>query len=488
MKGEDFEELAREFSEDPSAKVNGGSLGYFTALQMVYPFEEAAFHHAVGEVSMPTRTRFGYHLIKVEDRRPSLGEVEVSHILIRGDEKAEKQINDVYDQLQQGANWDSLCSKYSQDPSTKENGGRLRAFGTGALASAPKFEEAAFAIKEIGAISKPVQTSFGWHIIRLERIIPLPPFEELKASLEKRVARDDRIALSKSIAEQKRRKKYNYQEDKLLEKNLQLLADSSLVQGNWRAGKTNALPTDPLFSVDKKVFRVSDFEAYLLKNQAESKMEPAAYIHDLFNQFVEGLLAEIEDTSLQQENPEYKNLVNEYREGILLFNIMEEEVWNKASNDSLGQRNYYNENLNKYLAELRVNARIFLTEDRTFRDAMKVKIDRGDSLTKEDIKKFKLVVNFKAYEKGESMAIDLITWTVGLHTAEAEGMYYLVEVEKLIPPGQKKFEEVRASIISDYQDQLEREWLQKLRAKYSVKVSGKGKKKAVAELTQKEKS
>lgn len=489
INGDDFEKLAREFSEDPSVKMNGGSLGYFSALQMVYPFEEAAFNLAVGEVSPPVRTQFGYHLIKSEDRRPSRGEVEVSHILIRGaDEKAEAQIKDIYDQLQQGALWDSLCAEYSQDPGTKDKGGRLRPFGTGALASAPKFEDMAFSLEEVGSISKPVLTSFGWHIIRLEKIIPLPAFEELKASLERRVARDERMAISKTIVEQKRRKKYNYQADALLEKKLGLLTDSSLVKGAWTIDKTKAQAKDPIFLVGDKKYTMGDFTHYILNNQAPSKMNPSAYLHQLYNQFVDETLAEVEDKSLQQENPEYKNLVNEYREGILLFNIMEREVWNKASEDSLGQRKFYDENLNKYLADLRVNARIFSTGDKEFRDAIKTKIADGDSLSKEEIKKFKAVVNFKPYEKGESIAIDLISWTVGLHTAEADGMYYLVEVDKLIPPGRKKFEEVRAGIISDYQDQLEKEWLTKLRAKYPVKVYTKGKKKAIATLTGKEKS
>ena len=487
--GEDFEKLAKEFSEDPSAKMNGGSLGYFSALQMVYPFEEAAFNLEVGEVSPPTRTQFGYHLIKTADRRPTRGEVEVSHILVRGaDEKAEAQIKDIYDQLQKGALWDSLCAKYSQDPGTKDNGGRLRPFGTGALASAPKFEEMAFSMEEVGSISKPVLTSFGWHIIRLEKIIPIPPFEELKASLERRVARDERMAISKTIVEQKRRQKYNYQEDHLLEKKLVLLADSSLIEGQWARDKTKVQATDPLFTIGEKKFTIGDFEDFIISTQESSKLKPSAYVHELYDRFVGETLAEVEDRSLQRENPEYKNLVTEYREGILLFNIMEREVWNKASEDSLGQRKFYDENLNKYLADLRVNARIFSTEDKDFRDSVKTKIVNGDSLSKEDIKKFKAVVNFKSYEKGESVAIDLISWTVGLHAVEADGMYYLVEVDKLVPPGQKKFEEVRAGIISDYQDQLEKEWLNKLRAKYPVKVYTKGKKKAIATLTGKEKS
>ena len=488
MQGEDFEKLAREFSEDPSAKMNGGNLGYFSALQMVFPFEEAAYSQSVGEVSNPIRTQFGYHLIKVFDKRPSSGEVEVSHILIRGtDDSARKLIDDVYSQLQRNVNWDSLCVKYSQDPGTKDNGGRLRPFGLGALASAPKFEEVAFSLEKPGSISKPVQTSFGWHIIRLERKIPLPPFEELKASLEKRVARDERMAISKTLAEERRRKKFNYQESPLLKNRLELLSDSSLIEGNWRIDKTvNDL--DELFSIEGKPVFIKNFAAYIVSNQSPNKMSPNAFIQTLYNQFVEERLAAIEDIKLQQANPAYRKMVNEYREGILLFNIMEKEVWNKASTDSIGQRRFYDAHPEKYKAELRVEARIFSTEDDKFRDLMKMKIEKGDSLSRSDMKRFKSIVNFRSYEKGDNKVIDQISWSVGLHQLDTEGMYYLVEVSRLVPPGRKNFEEVRASVISDYQDLLEKEWISELKNKYPIKVNAKGKRKVIEELISKEKS
>lgn len=485
--GEDFEKLAREFSEDPSAKINGGNLGYFSALQMVFPFEEAAYHMNVGEISNPIRTQFGYHLIKVFDKRPSSGEVEVSHILIRGsDDNAEKIIDDVYNQLQKDRNWDSLCAKYSQDPGTKDNGGRLRPFGLGALASAPKFEEAAFSLEEPGSVSRPVQTSFGWHIIRLERKIPLPPFEELKASLEKRVARDERMTLSKALAEERRRKKFNYQETPLLKNKLSQLADSSLIMSNWRLNKTGVNESEVLFTIEGKPVSVKDFASYLVSNQSPSKMTPGDYLQSLYDQFVDKKLASIEDMKLQQEYPAYRKLVNEYREGILLFNIMEKEVWNKASADSIGQRKYYDAHPEKYQADLRVEARIFSTEDEKFRDLIKVKLERGDTLTRDDTKRFKGIINFRSYEKGDNKVIDLISWSIGVHQLETDGMYYLVEVSELVPPGRKRFEEVRSSVISDYQDWLEMEWISGLKKKYPIKVNAKGKKRAIEKLITKE--
>ncbi len=487
MGGESFEKLAREFSEDPSAKSNGGSLGYFSALQMVYPFEEAAYHLKVGEISKPVRTRFGYHLIKVEEKRPSRGEVEVSHILIRGSgEEAKSTIDEVYKKLKENADWNEMCSEYSQDPGTKDNGGRLKPFGPGALASAPKFEEIAFTMSKPGEISEPFQTSFGWHIIRFEKKIPLPSFNDLEVSLKRRVARDERMSISKSEEVEKRKKELHYRESPETMNRIATLADSSLIKGKWDYNPAEDREL-ALFSLDDEPYTLENFKNYIIINQSPTNISPTIYIKQLYDQFVEECLSKMEDIKLQKENPEYQNLVNEYREGILLFSIMEKEIWNKASEDTLGQRDYYNKNMNSYGAGLRVEARIFSATAKEVIDSAKIKIMAGDTLKAGDLKEFKSVTNFRAYEKGDHAAIDKINWTVGLHQAEAEGMYYLVEVNSLIPPGIKKFEEARASIISDYQDKLEKDWIAQLKNKYKIKVNSKGKKMAILELTTKNK-
>ncbi len=481
--GEDFEKLAREYSEDPSAKTNGGSLGYFTALQMVYPFEEAAYRLEKGEISNPVKTRFGYHVIHVEDKRPSSGEVEVSHILVRGeDNKAKETTYDVYSQLQKGGDWEKLCNTYSHDNNTKNNGGRLRPFGPGALASAPQFEAVAFSLKEPGSISSPFQTSFGWHIVRLEKKISLPPFSELEASLRRRVARDERLSIARSIIIEQRKTKLNYKQQDAAKDLIKLFADSSLTKGNWQMNQLKSNANDVLFTIAEKKYSVNEFGQFIESNQSAQGGDAKRYVLQLFDQFVDESLAEIEDIQLQQSNPEYRNLANEYREGILLFSIMEQEVWNKASEDSVGQRRYYESHTQQYQAGERIEARIFSTAKRNVRDSTYLLMNDADTFSVSDLKDVK-VADFRAYEKGGHKAIDEINWTIGVHKADAEGMYYLVEVSRLVASGLKKFEEVRAVIISDYQDYLEKEWIAQLRNKYAVKINGKGKKKVISELT-----
>jgi len=487
LNGESFEKVAAEISEDPSAKYNFGNLGYFTAMQMVYPFEEAAYNTQPGEISAIVRTQFGYHLIKVFDRQPARGEVEVSHILLRAsspdDSKVKGKIFEVYDQLKAGREWDEVCSEYSEDPATKNNGGRLRPFGIGALASVPEFEAMAFAMKQPGEISDPFQSNIGWHIIRLEKKIPLLPFSEMEPALKRKLSRDERLQISKQALSNKRRREYQFSEDGATKEKIFEQADSSLILGSWRFHGNEALKSQTLFTIQNQPTTASDFFQYIRNNQVPTSLSPSAYMNQLYESFADEKIMTAEEEKLLIEHPEYKNLLNEYREGILLFDIMEQEVWNKASADTLGQRKFYEANKAKYQAGERLEARIFSAADKSVIQEVMVKVSAGDSLTSNDLKKFKSIQPFRLYEKKDSKVIDRINWTSGLQETELDGQVYMVEVKRLVAPGEKNFEEARSNVISDYQDQLENQWIIELKKKFPVKVNNKGKKFVFAELT-----
>ena len=488
VSGEDFGKLAREFSEDPSAKSNDGSLGFFTAMQMVYPFEAAAYKTKVGDISQPVRTRFGYHIIKVFDRQPARGEVEVSHILLRtgtsNDAKVKNTIFEIYDQLKGGRKWDELCSEFSEDNATKSAGGKLRPFGIGALPSVPEFEKVAFALQQPGDVSDPFQSSIGWHLIRLERKIPILSFKEMEPALKRRVSRDERLQISKTSLMAKRKKELGFVEGDAVQQ-IKSFADTSLVKARWKFRGEEALKSQTLFSIESKPVLVGEFIAFIYKNQVNSALSPEAFLNQLYEKFVEEKLNKREEEILVVQHPEFRNLLNEYYEGILLFSIMEKEVWNKASEDSTGQHKFYDQNQSNYAAGDRLEARIFSTDDKVFLEEMQLKISKGDTLTKADIKKFKSVQNSRPFEKGENKIIDKISWSIGIHQAEADGIYYLVEVARLVPPGIKTFSEARAQVISDYQDNLEKNWINELKIKYPVKINSKGKKFALTELKNK---
>lgn len=484
--GEDFEKLARELSEDPSAKYNGGDLGYFTALQMVFPFEDAAYKTPVGDVSSIVRTRFGYHLIKVKDRRPTRGEVEVSHILIRtarDEAKVKNTIFSVYDQLKGGRSWDEVCKEYSEDTNTRETGGRLKPFGVGALSTVPEFEAMAFSMQQPGEISDPFQSAIGWHIIRLESKIPLPSFKEMEPSLRRRVSRDERLQLSQQALQAKRRKDFAFQENEAIKQQVVALADSSLLRGAWKYAGAEALRMQTLFTVQCTGTKVIEFIQYIYAHQKPTAGSPNSVLSQLYEALVNERISEAEEATLMRENPDFRNLLNEYREGILLFEIMETEIWGKASADSAGQRQYFEQNQSRYQAGERLEARIFSATDKSVIEAIQNKIARGDTLKDSDLKKFKTIQNFRSYERKENKVIDQISWATGLQEAEMDGLYYLVEVKRLIAPGLKTYEEARPQVIADYQDYLEKNWVSGLRDTYRVKINKKGKKFVIAQLT-----
>lgn len=486
--GEDYSKAAVMYSEDPSAKSNQGNLGYFTAMQMVYPFETAAYQTRQGDVSLPVRTKFGYHIIKVFDKRPAQGEVEVSHIMTRtGDErdneKAKNTIFTIYDQLQAGVKWEDLCREYSEDPATKDNGGRLRPIGTGAMAAVPEFERIAFYLQKPGEISDPFQTQYGWHIIRLEKRIPLPSFQAIEPSLKSRVLRDERTELSKQAMQSRLRKEYQLKEDQSVKTAVLALADSSLTKGAWRSPDFPDSETSVLFNLRSKAYNVRDFLAYAQQSQRSNALPPGKYFEQLYNNFIDGSILQIAEEKIINENPTYRFLLREYYEGILLFEIMEKEVWNKASDDSVGQHKYYADHVSNYMAGERAKAVLYSSKNSDFEALLKEIILTADEAKIQEfvtVQKIKTESGF--YRQEEKLVFQKIPWAAGVYSAENSGIYYLAWLKDILPPGPMSFEESRPRVISDYQAFLEKMWLEQLRKKYTVKVNEKGKRYILQQL------
>ena len=488
INGEDFETLARTLSDDPSARTNGGDLGYFTVMQMVYPFEEAAYSLKTGELSTPVRTRFGYHLIRVTDRRMARGEVEVSHIILRtgtkDDTRVRTKIFEIHSELQAGRSWDELCKEYSDDGATKNSGGRLRPFGVGALSGVPQFEQVAFSLHSPGEISDPFQSAYGWHIVRLERRIPIPPYDQVAESLRRRVSRDERLRAADDRQRARQLSRYGYSVNAEVERTILGYADSTLLKSQWRFKGPAELRGQTLFTLDGRPHTVNDFVRYAEQEQEVQSLSPKAALELLLKNFVTSCLDDREDQDLMRDHADYRNLVNEYREGILLFTIMEKEVWNKAAADTVGLRSYYQANQSAYVSGERVRARVFASDDSVFVTGALKKIQSGDTLTRADMKRFKSVQGPRNFAPGESKAVDRVPRVMGVHKTKVDATHYLVHVESLVPPGTRSLDEIRSQVISDYQDQLEKAWVKNLRGKYPVKVNTKARKSVIRELTQ----
>lgn len=486
LAGEDFGTVARQVSEDPSAASNGGDLGYFSAFEMVYPFESAAYNTPVGTVSDPVRTRFGYHLVKVIDKRPSAGEIEIAHIMIRKngeDPAAREKIFDLAEKLKAGSKWEDLCRENSDDFSNRDSGGKLPPFRKGTYAqSAPLFEEAAFSLKNPGEVTDPVQTTYGWHLIRLERKIPVASFAEMKPTLVRRVSKDERMMYTGIRRIEHLKKSFGYTENRQATDLLVALADSSMLQGTWSYRGDPQLYDQVLFTMAGKSFKTNDFVDFVTAVQAPGPGEPPALMRQLYNGYVAMQADQLSEEKLLRENEDYRMLLQEYREGILLSSIMEAEVWNKASADTAGQRKFFLEHRDQYKASDRVRAKILGTNDEQAFKAAWEKINNGDSLLASGVRKFRTVSDYRLYERGYSKVVDAVPWVLGVHSVTLDKMFYIVDIKSLVQPGLKSLDEARASVISDYQDKLEADWLEMLKTRFTVSLNKRVKNSVIKNL------
>jgi len=465
--GKDFNEAAVEYSEDPSAKVNKGSLGYFSAFQMVVPFENAAFTTPVGEVSQPIRTSFGYHLLKVHDIRENQGEILVAHIMkmfpkdITPEIKIvlKIQIDSIYNELKNGADFAELAQKTSDDKRSAVQGGEMAWFSSGRMI--PEFANAAFALKNVGDYSQPIETPYGFHIIKKLNTRPVASFEASKTSLETRIKQDpERSITSKKIFIDKLKTQYNYSENQEAKNKLY----------NKNSNDTLDFANSELFKIDNKSYTVDQFQKYLKENHSE----PVSFLTQ-FDTWIEHEITALENSKLEMKYPEFRYLVQEYHDGILLFNISEEKIWNFASQDTTGLEEYYSKNKNKYLWEERFKGLVVTCKndsareeaDKFFAAEMTVAEITDMLNAKENL----ISISEGAWEKGANPVVDYYVWN-GPKPANFNSELSFIRGDK-IPPEAKTLEEARGLYVSDYQKYLEDKWIKELRAKYKITVDKK---------------
>lgn len=479
LAGADFGTLASQVSDDPSAKQNGGNLGYFSALQMVYPFENAIYQNQIGDVVGPVKTRFGYHIIKINDKRKARGQVLVAHIMIRAKPDslsmavAKSKATSIYDNLKKGANWDEQCKLYSDDVRTKPAGGKLQWFGTGQLV--PKFEDAAFALKEAGDISEPVQTRFGWHIIKLIDQKGIAPFEEMQDELETKISRDSRAKDKKSVALAKLKESQYFETNPAVLSQLVNYFDSTLLAAQWSDEQSKADGSKVLFTTNNTDYTLQLFFDYVKEKQKKRKLTALdTYVNQLYNQFVEKSIFDEELELIEAHNYDYQMVLDEYRSGILLFNLMETEVWNKAMIDSVGLEAFYDKNKKKnYKLAEHVVVRRFVSKDSAVLQSVSTQLDKTnselDSLFNSQ-EPLTLQTFEEKIEQGKNQWLD-DHWAVGSSIQSGKNYFTLWHVESIQPDGYKPLAEIKGLVISDYQQELEKQWLKALSKKYPMKLN-----------------
>jgi len=483
LEKENFAKVAKEISQDESAEKNSGRLGWISAFRTVYPFESAAYNTAVGAYSKPIRTAFGYHIVKVHARRNTLGDVLIAHIMILttkgGDpgqnKKAKATIDSLYQRVLVGDDFGALAKKYSQDKGTSVRNGELPWFGTGRMV--PEFEKAAFALKSVGQISKPIQSPNGWHILKLLDKKGIAPFEELKADLERKIKRDERAKRGQQVFLGKLREEYEYKLNSAsLNDFYKLAAKKKLSDSTFTAEAVKL--NGPLFSFAEKNYSQKDFAKYLRKNPSTDKSSPSDIIDEKLADFVDAELLAYEDGQLESKYDDFRLLMQEYHDGILLFEVSNREVWDKASRDTQGLTRYFNNHKADYKWEKpHFKGLVVFCKDKETMAAAKLIIKKS---AKDSIEKYlktrlndsiqHVKVEKGLYVQGENKAVDnQIFKTKDKYIPTADYPYFFV-VGKLLKNKPEDFSDVRGLVTTDYQEYLEQTWIKSLRAKYPVTV------------------
>ncbi|MBP7644100.1 MAG: peptidylprolyl isomerase, partial [Saprospiraceae bacterium] len=360
--GAPFENMVRFFSEDKLTSEAGGDMGFFTAMMPngFYEFESMLYNNPIGKYSKPVRSRIGWHIIKVTEERTARGEVEVAHILIRKstDPAGDKtKIENIYSQLQNGGNWENLAATLSEDEQSSRGGGLLPVFGINTYER--NFEDAAFALQSPGSYSKPLETRAGWHILKLVRNHDPLDDDNFKKYYEQRIKNDDRYGKTKTSLLSNIRQASNFKEDLALLQKFGAGLDDEFYTFKWEPKSSNLMGNTLMAFDDNNKYTLSDFATYAQKNTrirlrydktVNSIEEPVNALYDAFKE--EKTIA-FEQGNLEKKYPDFKSLMREYEEGILLFEVTKNAVWDRANQDTVGLANYFSKNRNKYMNEER---------------------------------------------------------------------------------------------------------------------------------------
>jgi len=481
--GEDFAKVALELSDDGTVKKNEGRIGYVTALlpDGFYELETALYTLPTKSFSEPIRSKLGYHLVMVNKRRPARGEMEVSQILLRSRSgaKAKERIDELYSKLQAGQDFSELAKNFSEDKATAPNGGYLGFFGINKYESI--FENTAFRIRQDDAFSKPIKTSIGWHIIKRHSIKPKPAFDDIKRTLETQVKKDGRFAIAESTMLDKIKtdndfKQLDWDQDKFITE----IGDEFLTY-KWKAPANHTV--QQLATIGKETFTSQDLLDFFGGNTAtrlriNRSTPPQEALSELYNEFLDEAILKFEEGQLEGKFPEFKALMREYSEGILLFEATKMKVWDRASEDTVGLKSFYRANTGKYMWPERAHVESIVINDKEISLVNKVVSHLAKKPASKVLKKFnkkKSLVQITSNLITKEELDPELTWSKYSMTTpnypENRNVTMLKRIGAIVPPQKKSLSEARGYIIADYQDHLEKQWVSDLKKEFKVVVN-----------------
>ena len=481
LKNDDFESLKKEIHDGKSIFVE--DLGFFTAFKMAYKFESVAFNTKVGEVSKPFRTKFGFHVVKVLEKRKSKGQVIVAHIMIANTRKdttlvAKDRIQELHRLLLQGEDFGNIAKQFSDDKSSSMRSGELKPFKSGQINST-LFENTAFSLKEKEDISEPIQTQFGWHILKLIDKQAVKEFNSLKPDLESQVRKDSRSQLVKSKMLAKLLSQYQLTG---LNPNLALLKSNIVYDKSNKTWKLSDQIKDSksFLVIQKTSYSFGDFINFLNKNNKLINPNWATEfaVNKQYKFFLEQSVFRYKKDNLENENQDFANILNEYREGLLLFELMQDKIWEGAKKDTIGLNAFYNENKDNYIWPERVIGSVARSSNaKNIKKVRKLwRSGKSNQSIDELLNKIQQNVIFSTgeFELGLSPLPESFTPRVKSQLSKIikeNNSFYIVNVKEFMPQSQKSLEDSRGQLISDYQTKLETQWILELKSKFNVKVN-----------------
>jgi len=486
-----WERAVAMHSQDRASAQYNGDIGFINAPlpEGFVALEEAAYTLPVGGISDPVQTKNGFHIIKVVSSRPARGEMEAKHLLIRKEKNdiplanAYPRVKKIYDQINNGERtFEQATIISSEDTDTKGNEGYLGFFTIGQYDRA--FEDAAFGLDKDGMVSEPVETSVGWHIIKR---ISKRSFDELsiiQERLKNAPLQGERFERKRSDVVAEIQAAANYKEDrKLLDKYINTLTEDYFTY-KWQLSGT---PEGVLVSYGDDKYGTADF-ADFLKKSAKSRMRDKGQLDiktsvtALFEEFSKEKAISYSEDRLEDQYPEFRNLMREYREGILLFDIAKDHVWDKAASDTMAIEKYFENHRDDYKWEERYQLTKYTVKSVTPLEITKIlnkarTISDPEALLQEVNKDKEVLLYKEEVLEASHQSLEGMTLREGFVTSPSFNNKLRVttftKVEEIIPARPKTLKEAKGYVISDYQDQLKKEWTSKLRNNYKVKINQK---------------
>ena len=479
-----FEEAAEELSEDPYAKSSKGNLGYFNAFKMLYSFECAAYETPVGKVSEIVRTKYGYHIVKPNSIRKAKGRVKTSHIMITTSSKkenilSEEKINSIYKELvEKTKTFEELAIQYSEDRKSAKNGGEIGWINSGGNFY-PEFEEAVFSLKTDGEYSKPFKTPNGWHIVKRLSYEPIGDLKSMSYNLKNKIQKDARAQKTKSSFINKLKTEYQLKNMFDLKVLVSILKNKNFDYENIELNMKLKNINNVVLTFSNVSFTNFDFIKYLEKSKLISKDKiEDNLMKQQFVKFTNQNLIEFEKTQLETKHPDFKALMKEYRDGILLFEISDQNIWTKAIKDTAGLKEFYKLNKDTWKWPNRINGTLFTSESKkTVNKVKSLKLKKSLSndsimsiLNKDNL--FNLKYENKIIDNFDKYNLTFNDLEKGFNGPfKFEEKWVLIYVEDKLPQRNKELKEAEGIIVSAYQNYLESQWLSSLKEKHEISIN-----------------